>query len=214
MTLPLSRMLTVLPGVPVPLKVGVPSSMVLPGTMAPVLSPTLSLLAGAAGLAGAVVSEEKFSGSLAGLVLPVGSVSLVVIEWLPSGSGVVGVYVQLPRGSTTAVPMTLPLSRMLTVLPGVPVPLKVGVLSSVEPPGTMAPVLSPTLSLLPGVAGFVGAVASILITRGLVEGLELPAASVAITVNECAPSASGVVGVKLHWPFWAAVVVPSSVVPS
>ena len=137
MSVPLSYTLTTLPGEPLPLNVGVLSSVAPLGLITPFSKPKSSVALGVVGVVSVAVLLLKFSGSLAGLVLPAGSVSLVVIEWLPSGSGVVGVNVQLPLGPTVAVPMTLPLSRMLTVLPGVPLPLKVGVLSSVVLPGVI-----------------------------------------------------------------------------
>mgnify|MGYP003331941357 CR=1 FL=1 len=57
-----------------------------------------------AGADGGAVSTMNAAGALIGLVLPAASVPVVVKLWAPSANGGV-VKVQLPLGSTTAVPM-------------------------------------------------------------------------------------------------------------
>ncbi|EAU68165.1 Pea-VEAacid family [Stigmatella aurantiaca DW4/3-1] len=88
----------------------------------------------------------------------------------------------------------------MTVLPGSAVPLYVGVLSLVVEP-------------LAGVTttGAAGATVSTVKLFVLDEGLVLPAASVAVALTVCGPSASGVVGVKLQLPLPSTVVVPTDV---
>ena len=71
-----------------------------------------------------------------------------------------------------------------------------------------------TSSIMLTITGTPGAVVSTTITKLLVAGLLLPAASVAVTVSVCEPSLSGVPGVKLQTPPAPAVVVPNKVLPS
>ena len=93
------------------------------------------------------------------------------------------------------------------VSPGVPVPLKVGVLSAVRLSVLLLPVsLAGTRS---GAAGVVGAAVSIR-TGTVVAGLVLPAGSVAVTRTFCSPSASACVGVTLQVPSAATTVVRTS----
>jgi len=117
------------PAVPVPLKVGV-VSLVLPSPMTPV---SLILAKAAVGAASGVAS--MMSGSVvARLVLPDGSVAVMLSVVAPFGKALVGVALQLPLLSTTAVAMVLPLaSLMVIVSPAMPVPLRVGVVSLVIP---------------------------------------------------------------------------------
>ena len=104
---------------------------------------------------------------------------------------------------------------MLTVSPGVPEPLRVGVVSRVVSPGFRAvPGVAPSgFTMISGISGVAGAVVSIASSNGG-EMVVLPASSVAWTVSECGPSVSGVVGVKLQPPLPSSTAVPSRVVPS
>ena len=86
------------PGVaPVPLISGKASSMLEFGTMLPTTVPTSSTPT-KAGAAGGVVSTVNGNAVDGGLVLPAGSVAVVVIECGPSINGVVGVNVHEPSG--------------------------------------------------------------------------------------------------------------------
>ena len=88
---------------------------------------------------------------------------MVVISCGPSVNGVSGVNVQLPTESTVVVPNGLPLSITSTVAPGSPLPVIVGVLSSVVPPDGISPTFGPTLSVAPTPSGWIGTAVSIVI---------------------------------------------------
>ena len=88
-----SRMVTVLPASPMPLMV--------PPSFDTTRFP---------GADGGVVSTVKMIGSEAVLWFPAASVSVTVIECVPSGSGPPGVTLQVPLGSTVVVPIATPLS--------------------------------------------------------------------------------------------------------
>ena len=152
------------------------------------------------GAAGAAVSTVSASAGLTGLTLPAASVALVVIECAPSASAVVGVTLHEPSAATTAVPRTVAPSITVMVEPASAepaAPAKVGLLSLLAPLAAIAPVTGQRRPLpsrqwvqlarrcLPSVAG------------AALWGLSLPAASVSVVVIECAPSASGVVGVSM-----------------
>ena len=99
-TLPLgSLMVMVSPTVPVPLKVGVLSLVVL----SPCTPVSLLGSSKAVGAAGALVSIVTLTVAGA-LVLPAGSVAVTCKALGPSGSALLGVIDQLPAASTTAVP--------------------------------------------------------------------------------------------------------------
>ena len=203
-TLPLASLtVMVSPGVPVPVRVGVVSA-VLPSPTMPV---SLLLARAAAGAPGAVVSMVM--GSAVGwLTLPARSVAVTLRAFRPLGSAVVGVALQLPSPSTTAVAMTLPLaSLMVMVASGSPVPLRVGVLSLV--------VLSPRVpvSLLGSstAAGAAGAVVSI-VTLTVPGALVLPAGSVAVICSALVPCGKAV-DVMAQLPAASTTAVPSTVVP-
>jgi hypothetical protein len=110
-------MLTVPPGSPVPVKTGVGSVMTVP-LMGPVTT------GGAGGMVSTVTTTTV--GSLS---WPAPSPATTWISASPSGIGVVGVQVQLPLGSATAVQSTVPVGSSVTVIsaPGSAVPLMVGV---------------------------------------------------------------------------------------
>ncbi|ARF89233.1 uncharacterized protein BCN122_II2490 [Burkholderia cenocepacia] len=190
-----SYTLTVLPASAVPLNVGVASSVLPPEMIAPTTEPTSSVTVPMTGAPGAVVSPVTVTEA-DGPVLPAASVAVTPIT-VPAGSGVEGVYVHAPLGSA------------VTVASGVPSPF-VSML-------TVAPTSAVPDSDVPSVAftvGSAGAVVSIVSSKAALGVLTLPAASVAVTVIECAPSPKPVVGVNVHFPDESAVVVPSSVVPS
>ena len=149
--------------------------------------------------------ESTVTGTLVtGLTLPEGSTCVTPSVCGLSVNGVVGVQLQLPLASTTAVQMTGPAapSRTLTVAPGSPVPVTVGVVSLITSPG-VGDVTT----------GAIGATVSTVNAR--VAGvLTLPAASVAVTEMACGPSANDVVGSQLHTPEALAVALHSTTPPS
>src|SRR5574343_62958 len=86
---------------------------------------------GAAPALGTAVS--MVTGTLLLVLLPAGSVAVTGKLAAPSGSGCVGVTLQVPSGLTVVV-ITSPMGlATVMVLPGSPVPLRVGVLSLVRP---------------------------------------------------------------------------------
>jgi hypothetical protein len=131
-------------------------------------------------------------------VLPAASVLVAVNVCAPPPSGVVGVNVHWPVPSAVAVPMATPSTRTVTVLLGSAVPAMVGVVD----------VLSPFAG--PVMMGAVGAVVSMMKVLVFDTIDVLPAASAAVALTEWLPSASGVVGVKVHAPEASAVTVPTA----
>ena len=113
-SVPSTDTVTVDPGTPVPVTVGVLSVIVEP-------------LAGAVmtGAGGAVVSTVKVTSS-ASEVLPAGSVCVADAVCSPSDNAVVGVTDQLPAPLTGLVPISVPSMLTVTVAPGSPVPLIAG----------------------------------------------------------------------------------------
>ena len=181
-----------LPGSPVPLKVGVVSLTVLPALGA--------MMAGATG----AVESMTTGVLLAGLVLPVGSVAVVLSVCGPWLSGVLGVQLQVPLACTTAVQSTAPPgpSRTVTVLLGSDEPETVGVV-----------LVSGLPALGADTVGATGATVSTVNAR-VVAGPVLPAGSVAVTANTCGPLLRGVVGVQLQLPLASAVAVQTGAPPS
>ncbi|MNS63809.1 hypothetical protein D3C72_969140 [compost metagenome] len=135
---------------------------VLFGSAVPLSSlPLLGLITGAAG---ATPSMMVLAG---GPLLPAASTT-TALTTVPSGSGLSGVYDQLPLPSAVVWPMGLPLpSVSTTVLPGSAVPLR----------------LEPLLGLICGASGKSGACT-------VAGGLLLPAGSVTTTVT-VSPLVSG-----------------------
>ncbi|TYZ39262.1 hypothetical protein C2U35_26140, partial [Ralstonia solanacearum] len=122
--------------------------MVLPpAVIAPVTGATLSVTVPMTGVAGAAVSTVRANTELAGLTLPVASVTVAVRLWLPSVRAVVGVKAQLPEASAVVVPSNVVPSKTLMVLLASAVPVSVGVASLVLPPAVMAPVTGATSSV-------------------------------------------------------------------
>ena len=94
---------------------------------------------------GTVVSIVIETPAEVELVAPVEgffSTAVMVCEPLPSAAS--GVTDQVPLGWTMAEPMGVVPSLIMTMSPGLPVPVKVGVESSVVPPETTLPVTGPT----------------------------------------------------------------------
>ena len=111
---------------------------------------------------------------------------------------------QVPPACTVAVQIVGPLGPSLTaiVLPGSPVPLKVGVVfeMGVLPDGDVS-------------VGATGATVST-VNGCVVVGLVLPAASVALADTVCSPSASASVGVQLQFALESATAVHTGTPPS
>ena len=181
---------------------------VLPGSAVPVMIGVLSLVLNVSvgvtttGAAGATVSTVTASGVLTGPVLPAGSVAVAVRLCGPLVSGVVGVQLQLPAPSATAVHTVVPLglSLTVTVLPGSAVPLRVGVVLPTVPVGEL-------------IDGLSGAVVSTVKFTG-VAGLVLPAGSVAVTRAVFGPSVKAVVGVHVQAPLALATAVHTGTPPT
>jgi hypothetical protein len=186
---PPSFTVTVLPASAVPVMVGV-LSLVLKFSVGVMMT----------GAAGATVSTVTGAGALAGLVLPAGSVWVAVSVCRPLVSGVVGVQVQLPAPSTTAVQTVVGPSFTVTVAPGSPCPLIAGVAVPTVPVGEV-------------MLGATGAVVSTVKLRAA-GGLVLPAGSVAVTNAVLGPSLKGVVGVQVQLPLPSAVAVQTGVPPT
>src|SRR5580765_226412 len=178
---------TVAPGSPVPVMVGVLSVRVDP-----------SVGAVMTGAVGALVSTVMVTGADGGETFPAGSVWVAVSVVVPCGSGVVGVTDQVPPAPTVVVPMVAPVpSLTVTVAPGSPVPLMVGVVSLVDEPSTGAVM-----------TGAAGAVVSTVKVTGAEGGETFPAGSVWVAVSVVVPCGSGVVGVTDHVPPASTVAVP------
>ena len=154
-------MVTSAPGSARPTKVGVVSLLVPPSATGPV-TPGASSSAWYTCTPALRVSTVRLTGALAGLSLPAASLAVTVMAWAPSRSGSLGVTLQLPLPSTTALAIGVPLSYTVMRSPGVPpLPLKVGVASSVLWPLLIAPVCAPWSSVTVAAAGALGAALSI-----------------------------------------------------
>jgi hypothetical protein len=137
-------------------------------------------------------------------IFPAGSTAVTVRLLAHSGSGVVGVNVQFPDISTSAVPRVVPdASLITTVLPGSAVPTIVGVVSLVRYVGVVSPATLDTI-------GDAGRRESIVNTVA-VGALVFPAVSVRMTEKVFDHSGSGVVGVKLYDPVGDTTPVPMTV---
>ena len=102
--------------------------------------------------------------------MPPGLLIVAAMVVGPSPNGVTSVQVQFPLASAVVVQRTVPVGCAVTVtwLPGVPVPVKVGVVSLITLPAVGAVIEGETLLMLNArVAG----------------GLELPAASLAVATT-------------------------------
>ena len=151
-----SLMAMVLPGVPVPDSVGVLSVVVL-SPWVPLSLMAFRIAPGAAGATGTTALWMVSGSAVGALDRPAGLVSMALRLFRPKGSGLMGVAVQVPLAATRAVAMVLPAaSLMAMVLPGVPVPDKVGVLSVVVL-SPWVPVSLMAFRIAPGAAGATGA---------------------------------------------------------
>ncbi|MNX72736.1 hypothetical protein D3C86_1041040 [compost metagenome] len=141
---------TVWPGVPLlmPLSSGRVSSVVPPEITLPVTPPTLSVkpLTFSRLASGGVTSISKLKAGEGVPSLPLSSRVTMVMACWPSSRSVEGVKVHVPSSATSVVPISLPLSRMTMVSPGVPRPPNSGWRSSVTPPWAMLPRMSPASS--------------------------------------------------------------------
>src|SRR5471030_2329413 len=105
--------------------------------------PFSSVMTGAAGVAGTVVSTTTTIGAEGVLGVPAGLVSITTIVLLPLGRAGDGVNDQLPLSGMMSEPIGVPLSYTVMVSPAVPVPLMSGVASFVGVPGVIGrPVVS------------------------------------------------------------------------
>ena len=183
----------------VPLIVGVVSLVTPSLATTPVCGAKSSTTLVIVGTVTPLVSTIKAVAGVGVLTLPAGSVSVLVKVCGPSTKGVVGVNVHVPSGRTVVVPIGTPPSRTVIVLPGSPppVPLTVGVLSSVVALLTIRPVSGSTSSVNVN-AGELGANVSTVNGYGPDKLLVTPAGLVASTVMVCPPSLNGVVGVNVQ----------------
>ena len=188
-------MVMVSPGDPVPANVGVLSPVLLSVLLLPVSVPAVR--SGAAGVAGNVVSMVTVN---AGLVMPLAG---VVVIWCTPSVKTGDVNDQEPSVATTAVPNTVVPSLMVTVSPGVPLPVNTGVLILV-----LLSVLLP-LSVPAVRSGTDGTDASTVSVSG---PLMLPAASTWVAVS-CVPFGSALDGVMVQLPSGATTTVPTEVLP-
>ena len=189
-TLPFSLMVIVEFASAVPVKVGVLSLVGAPemtGAGVPTLSVTLLIT-------GAVVSVSTFTEKPAegALTLPAASVEVTVIGCKPWPKSVVGVKVHVPPVPTTAVPIDVPLSRIVIVDPISPLPVIVGRGSLVACPLATLPVIGATSSVTVVMVGCVGRTVSTVITKfGDLPLTRTPSSW--LTAKVCGPSDNGVV---------------------
>ena len=213
-SVPLSRMRTVLFASAVPLSAGRASSVRCPLVNGPVMLPISSITALITGVAGALVSTVSVNGVERALVLPTPSVALTRRLCEPATSAVSGVKVQLPVSPTCALPIAVPLSKIVTVEPISPMPESVGRVSLVLCPLAICPVTGAVSSVTSVIAGICGITVSTTRLKAADGWLMLPSPSVAVTVNTCPPVLSAASGVKLQTPLASAVTEPISVSPS
>ncbi|MNC19808.1 hypothetical protein D3C75_677470 [compost metagenome] len=171
------------------------------------MTPSLSTISVTTGAVSGVLSTVKVKAAVGSLTLPAGSVAVAVMFSVPFGNAVAGVIVHTPP-VTRAVPSTvLPLYSVM-VSPLIPVPWKVGVLSSVTPLVSNVCCSAPTLSSAESMVGAAGGSVSRVKLMVPEAGLLLPAASLSVTLTEWSGVVNGVPGVKLQVPSARTVVVP------
>ena len=114
------------------------------------------------GASGAVVSMVMAMAALGRLSLPAASVAVSLRLCKPSlRPGAPGVTLHAPLGPTTTLAIGAPSAYSVISSPGVaPVPLKVGVVSSLTAPSLTLPCTTPTSSLTPTLLGAAGLVVS------------------------------------------------------
>lgn len=172
-----------------------------PGSAVPFTKlPLVGLTTGAAGAVPSVVTPI---GAVDGLLLPAGSVCAAAKLCAASANAAAGVHVQLPALSTTPEHTVAAPSLTVTVAPGSPVPVKVGVVSEVKVPAVGA--------VNNGTAG-----ATVSTVRACAAEAEpmLPAGSVCFAEMECRPSVSGLTGVQDHTPAALTTPLQIAVAPS
>ncbi len=147
---------------------------------------------------------------VAALVWPAPSAATALRFLTPSAPNGLVVTLQVPLAATLAEPTATPSAYTVTTVPTVPVPLSVGVLSSVLASLAMLPVTLPLLSLTPVMAGAAGAVPSSVKVEAGVVALTLPAESTACAVRLCGPVSRGNVGSKRQVPSALTAVLPIS----
>jgi hypothetical protein len=125
------------------------------------------------GAEGATVSTVKERELEAGPVLPTASVALAVTAWVPCESAVLGVKLQWPEPSASAVPAKIPSKATVTVL-----------WASAVPEITGAEVFTTTPLAGVTTTGAAGATVSTVKEWGPEAELVLPAASVTWAVTE------------------------------
>ncbi len=129
---PSTVMTTVAPGSPVPVISGVASSVVLPS----------------AGLSMRTTVPVSTVNEPMSIASRVPTVTEAVTICRPSDSGVVSGRLQAPIASTSAVPTMVPPMLTVTVVPGVPVPVRVGIAFVIVLPSTGVSMLTATASQL------------------------------------------------------------------
>ncbi|MNS66885.1 hypothetical protein D3C72_1001160 [compost metagenome] len=172
----------------------------------PVTGLTSSVTLEITGAVGATVSTTMVIPAEGGLVWPAASVAVVVRVWLPLASALGGVKLQLPLASTLVVPILVPLSKTVMVVPASPIPLRVGRASSVRCPLSSGPVSLPTSSLTIKMSGASGVTRSGAVAWASL--LTLPEESVAVAVI-CSPLLSGVPSSIVNLPSLPVLPVPT-----
>ncbi|MCY1227341.1 hypothetical protein D9M72_396060 [compost metagenome] len=174
-----------------------------------VMLPTSSSTATMVGAPGAVKSTVKSNTAVFALSPCAAVVTVALSSYAPSRSAVAGVKLQSPLASATTEPSTVVPSYTFTVPPGVALPCRVGVASSVTPPLAISPRMSPALSVAPAMLTVAGCTSTVK-SMAAPGWPTLPATSVTALLKLCAPGASGVDGVKLQSPAALACTLPIS----
>src|SRR5581483_2378827 len=152
---------------------------VMPSPLVPESSAAAN--AGAAGIAGAVVSIVRLKVLLNALGLPAASVACTRREYEPSASELETRIEYEPSAAANAVPSRVPETvASCTVAPATVVPVRWGCLLLVMP-SPLVPESSAASSA--GAGGVAGGAVSMVKLKPALTPLELPAASVACTVR-------------------------------
>ena len=188
----------VVPSGAVPCNCGSVSSVVSPLLSGSCTGPTLSETVSMVAAGGGVVSTVRVKPADGALALPAASLATTVNVCCPFTNGVAGVKVHAPPLLTTAVPISCPSRRIVTVEPGSPVPFSVGSVSLVVSLVSSAPVRPGTSSMTCVMAGAPGAAVSTVMLQVFDVPLRLLLASTAVAVSTCPPSGSAVCSVMDH----------------